>query len=229
MRYLRLLRTITLVFYLYSTLIACNVQKKRYSHGFYFGNQKSVTTKSINQELQIDSDSSLTHLLSKKLIEDHKEKAALKPNMSPERLPELSISNELKKLTQIVVSDTIQKNKVLENEDKLKQPRKKIELFSLLSFCVYTLTVLMFAVVFIAGVSYTVTEFIIFLSLFNFLLYPFIQFILAIIGYFRIKRHPSKYRETDLAVFLMLASIITFFVGFFMWVFARLSFGNYDL
>ena len=214
-----------------SLLISCKLQKRKYSSGFYIGKHHTISTKAKINIIDLDKIAyqNNTKIPTVEYALSNEDSLFELANCQNAILPTL---NETNKQEIFITTDTITKKeqRIKNDVNSTLAPKKKMEIFSLLSFCFYVLSIATLILIFLSVFLnlFAVTATIITLGLFS-LLYPLIGFILAAIGDRIVKRHPNKYKNASLAEFLMIISILTFILSLVFYVSARINFGTWSL
>lgn len=211
-------------------LTSCSIHKRRYSNGFYVNTSKISRPNSISNFKH--KNNLATNLCLRQTTSDNfqteksEEEVFLKiPQTSYKS--KIQLSNIERKIENKFL-DTIHKSKEPIISMQVKEPKKRMEIFTLLSLCIYFLTIATIFLVIISIYIFSVTEIIILLSLIS-LIYPLAQFLLALVGSIIVKKHPNKYKDSKLAEFLMVYSLFTLLLSIIWYILANIQFGNFEL
>ncbi len=203
---------------------ACNIQKRRYSNGFYLNTiahlkenihhqinegekkntQKTVFPKSGHENLVIVSDT---------------------VDAIDNAIPvESKILKKTKHQRLFLVSDTLLKKP--ESHQKLatnKPVKPKMELFSKLALIAMLVNLAMVIAVPVLVIFFTAPEVVIALIIFS-LFAPAFPFILALEGKFNVNKQPEKYKRPRMADLIMIIAAWMFIISlFYLFIFALVA------
>jgi hypothetical protein len=188
---------------------ACNIQKRRYSSGFYLNHgpqpktgvyqitDKLEASQSYNSDIKVDS--------------VFKNEATLE-NYDQTITSENKFVKQNKKLLVLNADTTIKKQEKNTVQEGSLSVKPKMELFSKLALFAMLINISMVITIPVLGIFFTLPELLIVLILLS-LFAPAFPLLLALEGKYRVNKYPKKYKWPNLADFIQIITAFLFAIS----------------
>jgi hypothetical protein len=194
----------------------CNIQKRRYSNGFYI-NPISHPKENIHHQIN-EVENKNTH---KTLFQKGgDEKLVIVSDTVDAKDNTIPLNSKIYRKTKyqqfFIESDTIPKKSNSHSPLATTKPVKpKLEVFSKLALIAFLISFAFTIAIIWIAIQFALPEILVLLLLLN-IFTPIVGFLLSIEGNFRTKKNPEKFKSVSLSRIIMLYSVLLFLLNVFL-------------